>query len=164
MKIALKRDGFSFKPADEATEEAFRKVKNGEVILATYTRHRNVLHHRKLFALLRIASENSDKYNGDPISLLDDIKVVTGRCDAKLAPTHHKKWNRLLRRLKPVLEGVGLSMPTLLMVVKPHSISFEKMDQSEFEPFYEDAVQFVVREVLPGVNREDLELEVLSSF
>ena len=46
------------------------------------------------------------------------------------------------------------------MIEIPLSISFAKMDQTEFESFYERAMDFLIAEVLPGIDSADLEREV----
>ena len=164
MKIALVKSGLSYKAADEDAAKALARVKDGEVFLVDFVRHRNVKHHRKLFALLKIAADNSDDYNGNVERLLDDVKEYTGRFDAKIVPVKNTRFRRVVARLAPVLEKVGLPMPAFFVIIRPHSIAFESMDQNEFEPFYQEALDYVCAQVLPGVNREDLEMEILSSF
>ncbi len=43
----------------------------------------------------------------------------------------------------------------------PKSISFAKMDQTEFDQFFDRTVELVCKHFLPGVRDEDLRREVL---
>ena len=42
-----------------------------------------------------------------------------------------------------------------------HSLSFENMSQQEFAEFYSQAIDVIVQQIVPSLNREDLERRVL---
>ena len=44
----------------------------------------------------------------------------------------------------------------------PKSIAFASMDQTAFNDFWDKAVTFIVTKVIPGMNRDALETEILS--
>ena len=47
------------------------------------------------------------------------------------------------------------------LVPVPKSISYHDMpDNAEFKKFFDDAVDFICRKIIPGLNRSDLEREV----
>jgi hypothetical protein len=47
-----------------------------------------------------------------------------------------------------------------MLVAIPKSIAFHKMDQTEFEAFYDRCIDKIARHFLPGVKSEDLRREV----
>jgi len=108
------------------------KTKLNQGVMIEPRRPRNLQHHKKLFALLKIAVDN---WPGDEPTtiegLLGAIKISGGHYD--VVQTKKGVWKI------------------------PKSINFESMDQKEFEPFYEHAI-LVISRVL-GVPPEDLERE-----
>ena len=132
-KLVLRKHLGSLRPADEQSEDWLRKIANGEYIMVEARKPRNILHHRKLFALLNLVVENIDQ----PITvemLLGIIKLRTGYCDV----------------IQTARGEVAL----------PRSIAFESMDQIAFGEFYDKAIGFIIQEILP-VSRDELENEVL---
>lgn len=125
----------ALRPADRVAEEAFAKVKPGEVVRVEMKRPRNAKHHRKYWALLALVVDNLDQ-SVSVETLHDWMKLKVGCV-------------RLLRTKSGLVE-------------LPGSISFEKMDQSQFEEFYEKALQYVLTEILPGVGKKELEEEVFA--
>ena len=124
------------RPDDVQAEEALRSVGQGEVVALVLKRPRNSKHHRKFFALLKLVYENQEHYESMD-ALLIALKVALGHCF-------------------PVILRTGQT------AYVPKSISFAKMSQDEFEVFYEGVVKIVVTKFLPGVNREDLEAEIMT--
>lgn len=163
MKGLIVKDGFKWALGDDAAREAFAKFKQGDELLVDFKRNRNIQHHRKLFALLKIAVDNSDAY-ASVDTLLDAIKIDTGYADVGMIKLRRDRWAGMLDKFLALFREHDIPEPTYAIVIKPQSISFASMSQDKFEPFYDAAVQFVIREVLPGIDRADLELEVLSSF
>ena len=114
-RVFIRRE-HSFVPADIHAEEMLSSVKlNGECILSRRTA-RNPAHHRRLFALLKIACDHSPHYN-DPTVLLSDLKVLTGLATMR--------FNHLTGEVYPVEE----------------SISFSAMSQARFDDWYKLAIQ-----------------------
>ena len=132
-KLVLRKHLGSLRPADEQSEDWLRKIANGECIMVEARKSRNIQHHRKLFALLKLVVENIDQ----PITvdmLLGIIKLRTGYCDV----------------IQTAKGDVAL----------PKSIAFESMDQTQFSEFYDKAIGFIIQEILP-VSRDELENEIL---
>jgi hypothetical protein len=121
-------------PCDDVASAALAKIKHGAVVQVEIKRPRNILHHRKFFALLNLVFENQDKYE-EPEHLLAALKTSVGHCD--FLPGHNG-----------------------MLVAIPKSIAFHKMDQTEFEAFYDRCVDKIARHFLPGVKSEDLRREV----
>jgi cell division FtsZ-interacting protein ZapD len=85
-------------------------IPEGEVLKCKISRPRNSQHHRKFFALLNIVYQNQDHYNS--------IDVMRSILTMKAGFYNEIKTDK------------GL-------VFLPASISFAKMDQQEFNQFYE---------------------------
>jgi hypothetical protein len=123
----------SFVPADVHAEEMLNSVKlNAECILSRRTA-RNVAHHRRLFALLKVACDHSTRYS-DPVVFLSDLKVLTGLATMR--------FNYLTGEVYPVEQ----------------SISFSAMSQSRFDEWYKLATEKISEHL--GIDIETLAAEV----
>ena len=120
-------------PIDDAGAAVFRGITPGEIVSIELKRPRNLKHHRKFFAMLQIVLENQDYYKSLD-DLLDVCKLAVGHC--RTVMTKHGP------------------------VRIPESISFAAMDQSAFDAFYDRVVVWVAGEVIPGLERRDLDEEV----
>ena len=109
-------------------EEWLRKTKLEQGVMIEPRRPRNTAHHKKLFALLALAVSNWP-VETTTNALLGLIKLKTGHCD-------------------PIQGKHGIAYI-------PRSISFESMDEDEFCPFYDAALQLI--SIALGVSIEDLE-------
>ena len=136
MKGAWRKTIGGLKPADALAEEVFNGLPLNAEVMAEVTRPRNLGHHKKLFALLKIIRDNQDFYKTTD-DVLDALKVATGH------------WY-------PMKTQTGQT------VAKTKSIAFAKMDQIAFNEFWDAVVSVVVTRFLPGVNRDDLEAEILT--
>ncbi len=124
-------------PSDKATHDAISKFQHNDIVVATVKRPRNPRHHAKLFAMLQIVWEGTavqDKYPNKE-NLLDALKLALGYCE-------------------PV------RLPNGECAMKVKSIAFESMDQAAFEKFYDAAVDVILTQLVPHLNREDLAREV----
>ncbi len=93
------------------------KTKLEQGVLIDPRRPRNINHHRKFFALLRLAVENWPVEITQE-ALLGLIKIKIGHAN-------------------PVQSADG----TIHYI--PRSINFESLDQQEFEPFYDSALKLI---------------------
>lgn len=124
-----------------------------------------------------IGSSSADQETLDKLPANVDLRI-----DAK-APRdggYHRFYWALLGKIQQNLpESVNLDLEALHSVVKmgagctypvrlpdgtfyelPRSISFSKMDETEFREFMDRAIAFIVTSLIPGMDREVLELEV----
>ncbi|NMC98892.1 MAG: DUF1367 family protein [Bacteroidales bacterium] len=102
---------------DESMLEDFLKLENGFYYIEL-KRQRNILHHRKFFAILKIWAE----YKGiDLSSALVVLKILLGEVET--------------------VEYMGKK------IVIPKSISFESMDEVEFTEFYNKAILFLATDM-----------------
>lgn len=130
----FRRQMGALRPVDAAGEQALADIPQGELVRVTIRRPRNVLHHRKWFALLNVIFPHQSLYPTQE-TLLAAIKVALGYGDT-------------------------VKLPDGRTIIVPGSISFAKMDQTAFTSFYDRAVNLIVTKIIPGVGREDLEREV----
>lgn len=136
MQILLaKTSSYRLGPADEAAEKVIRRWGKGEAIVCEVKRARNPGGHRKAYALLRLVFENQNKY-----STIDDLLT-----EIKLRAGHYDEYVTTRGEL----------------VYTPRSISFAELDEDEFVEFYDKMIDAMIKHILPGVGREDLEDEVL---
>lgn len=136
MRVLLAKHFNSFRPIDEAGTELLRKIGQGEIVAVELKRPRNVQHHRLFFALLTLVWEQMDHDRYPTIEdLLDAVKLCIG---------HRRR----------------IELPSGKIHFVPKSISFARMDQSEFAAFYDRVCDLIAREFLPGVTSADLRAEV----
>ena len=98
-----------------ADQKELDKIKPGEIVKVTIKKGRNLLHHRKFFALANVVFNNSEGFKSVE-QLLYATKKSLGYVEDQILFTGE------------VVENVK-------------SISFEKMDQIEFGEFYTGAVK-----------------------
>lgn len=124
------------KPADGRAEELLGKVKLGGTVEVEWKQPRNLKMLRLYWALCQLVAENTEGYNPDNVS--DLIKLGTGHYTPLRMPTKD-----------------GQSVIHYM----PKSISFAAMDQTQFDKFFDSAINFVIQRLLP-VSKSDLEREV----
>lgn len=117
-------------PTDDAGRDAIRGIGQGEIVSVDVKRPRNLMFHRKFFAMLKIILENQPYYRS-----MDDLLDV-----CKLAIGHYRTIETKFGQVKI-----------------PSSISFAAMDDAAFQEFYNRAVVWVCEEVVPGLKRGDLD-------
>lgn len=137
MKALFQRVGNNLVPDNPHALETLKKIKDGDYVDVDIRRNRNPYHHRKLFALLGLIYENQTHY---------------GTIDELL--TAFKFWIRHVDVVE-IQEGGHLVRHEY-----PKSIAWDKMDQTEFEQFYNSLVEFVTTSVIPGLDDEQLETEI----
>lgn len=130
--LVVRREGYALHPVGEHSVRVLESLRSGEH-LAKLSRPRNLKHHKKFFAFLRMIQDAAQPFTTSD-QLLAAIKVATGRMDL-------------------------FQLPTGLVVASPKSISFGAMDQTEFDRFYADAVT-VIEQLVPGLTRDVIDREL----
>lgn len=134
----MKRGLRGLEPADDAGLDLLRHLKQGELVRAEITKPRNVRFHRKFFALLNLVWSATGEWSSVE-DLLIELKVRLG----------------LTKEI--VIRQTG-------EVVKvPGSISFAKMDETQFSEFYEKALRELCV-MAGGIDSDILRQEVLSQL
>jgi hypothetical protein len=129
-----KRPDGALEPTDDLGRQVVGRISAGAVVRAEVKRPRNIGHHRKLWALVTLIYENQTRYR-TPEDLLGVLKVAAG---------HYTT----------VATADG-------EIRVPNSVSFSAMDQTEFERFWDRVVTVVCEQIVPGMDREDLERELM---
>lgn len=118
----------SFVPANSEEREVvrLRGYKLGTVMRAEFHHIRNAKFHRLVMKILGIVVENSDRLlNTD--QLLTEIKIKLGRVDTTIDQSNGRVYYTL------------------------QSISFDDMDQDEFDKFYAELKPLLARDYFGGV-------------
>jgi hypothetical protein len=123
-------------PIDDAGKDALASLGVGEIVRVKLSRPRNLGHHRKFFSMIQLVFENQEKFPTLE-HLLTAVKIEAG-------------W----------YEDVPIEVSGKLVYL-PKSISFAKMDQNQFELFYEKAIAACCR-LLPHMNADDIRQEVIA--
>lgn len=135
MVLLRKTLGAKLEPVDDAGRDALSRIAAGNVVRAEITRPRNLAHHRKYWALISLIYQNQTRYQS-PEELNDAIKVHVGHASVMV-----------------LRDGTEVRVPK--------SIAFHAMNQDEFDSFYSRVIDCVVSEIIPGLNRGDLERELM---
>jgi hypothetical protein len=121
------------RPEDAAGEEAMRAYAIDDVMMVEIRKPRNLAHHRLYWGLMAKVWENTDYPSVEALS--GAIKVAAGIRTEFTLPNGTVGWI-------------------------PGSISFAKMDQTEFSEFYNKVCDLIAAHFLPGVTSEELKHEV----
>lgn len=132
--MLTKTIGGQLRPADALAEEALKGLSQGEVYKVKLSKPRNGKHHRKFMALCKIILDNTERYDA-----MEDVITMF-----KIATGHFK-------------EHTGKHGEVIYI---PKSISFAKMDQLEFNAFYDRCINKTVRHILVGLPESDLRNEI----
>ena len=135
MKLNLTKQNGTLIPFDDTARDAIAKWKEGEFLELEVKKPRNSQYHRKFFKLLAIVLQNTDAFKSLD-ELLGYVKIETGWVDIIT-------YNHMAFRL-------------------PKSIAFHKMDNTEFDIFYNKAVD-VCLQMVP-MDKEDLATEIAERF
>lgn len=123
-------------PADQKAYAKFKRfidaLAMGEMFQLDFSVPRNLAHHKKFFALVGLLAEMSDVYDNKDKALAA-IKIAAGHCEFIPNPL------------------------SIELIALPKSISFAEMDQLAFDAFYENAVNGVLKFLLPTMNRVDFD-------
>lgn len=133
-KIILRRRGLALVPEHEADIDLIRRIPRGAEVMVEIRQPRNLQHHKLFRALLAKVIEAGAPFQNDD-ALLFWIKHKLGFVDRMLCP-----------------DGTVLEMPK--------STNFESMDQTKFRQFFEQAIELICTEVIPGLEVSALVAEI----
>ena len=171
-KVNLIRNGRSFAPATEQDEELLKRVRTGEVIACEFTKPRNPQFHRRFFALLNLAYEYwvpdgglmpqqelfgitglakyiAAKMPGVDAQALSKEYVtmqITGRSEKY--PAVEKDFELFREWIISESGHSELKQTPRGIVKKAKSISFARMDETEFNGLYKSVFNVAWRHML----------------
>ena len=136
MDIYCRVTDIGLVPMYDSDYDEKQRLKVGDTVLCSIKRPRNYEFHKKFFALLRLTVTNL------PHLIQQQMKIFTEE--------------DMLDCLK-----VDLGLYTTVwhggkQIIKTGSISFAKMDESEFERFFQRSVDVILRIYLRGTDRQAL--------
>lgn len=136
----MRRQGARLVPVSMVDEEALNDIPEGKDLTVTVARQRSTKQHRFFWALLNKVCENHDTYRRAE-QLLLWLKIRMG-----------------------YVENIQFHDGNVCWI--PQSISFNAMDQIEFKKFFDAALDVIVNEVIPGMDRDELirEVEAMLGF
>ena len=129
----VKTDKGYFLPMYNSDREVADKIHPGEELKCKVTRPRNVLFHKKYFALLNLGYENQEQYDN-----FEDYREVT---------IMKAGFYRRIVTDKGVL-------------FKAHSISFSGMDGMEFEDLYSKTIDVIAKQL--DISNEQVLQEIIN--
>ena len=138
MKLKLLNTDGGLKPMYDEDYEEKKKLKRGQVYVASISIFRNVSFHRKYFSLLGCAWEylteaQQEFYHNNREYFRKSLEVSAGYCDVI--------YNHKLKTFVDI----------------PKSVAFDKMDESEFQNLYRDVKHIINNIILTHISEEEFE-------
>jgi len=125
--LVMRRTETGLEPVGNA--DALAKIKIGAQVLVKISNPRSIKQHRLFFGLLTYVA-NATEFE-TPEAFLIALKVAMGRYDL-------------------------VKLPNGKVVPHAQSISFASMDGEKFRVFFDDALNLICRDVLPGMSPEEM--------
>lgn len=129
----------ALEPADRWSSAALREkgLKRGDIVAASLAKARNPGFFRKAHALATLLRENLDEFSHlKQHAILKRLQVEADIC---------------CEYMQLVMPGVG---PVAYRI--PQSLSFEKMEETDFEAFYEGICQHVSKTYWPSMSPKEI--------
>lgn len=137
MKLSLRRQARALIPADTASTKLIEQMPFDQTFFAEVRKPRNGKAHRLYWAMCQHISEALNDAPGGTTwtqeMVSDRLKLATGRADVIPLP-------------RSLADHYGAAMGGTLVGLKPQSIAFHKMDDSEFSAFLQDCLRYVENE------------------
>ena len=127
MKIALIKHFNGLKAAYNSDLENLKKLKEGVIYEVNIKKPRNLMFHRKFFALINLVFENQETFDNS-----EDLRYYL-----IMKAGFYKK----------------VKTPTGEMFI-PKSLKFDKMDNVEFEEVYNGVIKVIEKELL--ITKQDI--------
>lgn len=136
MKLFLLNTSEGLKPCYDEDYDNKKRLKLGETYQADIKLARNVDFHRKYFKLINLAWEYQDErmqkhFNDNKESFRKSVQIAAGRYEP-IYNIHKKEWEQ-----------------------NATSIAFDKMDQLEFDEFYERVKDVLFQIFLTHIKEEE---------
>ena len=123
--------------SDSRSLDRLSKFRQGDIVTADIRRPRNPKHNAKFWVLMDTvwqSTEIQDRY-ASPRALAKAIELALGYFDT-------------------------IELPDGTRGQAIHSLNFESMSQDDFSEFYQQAIDVIVEQLVPHLNRDDLAREV----
>ena len=127
--ITMRRTAIGLEADNDMAIAELAKIKVGADVLVKVSKPRSLAQHRLFWSVLTHVSD-ATAYDG-PEQLLVALKVALGRFDL-------------------------MKLPNGKVVPVPQSVAFASMPGDEFRRFFDDAMNLICRDVLPGVSVDEI--------
>ena len=117
-------------PADDTSRAALNKIKIGEKVKIKFTRHRNYENHKRFFAFLKTTFDMQEHFT---------------------EMEHYRRW--LIMKAGYYYTIVAPNGNTIFM---PQSISFDAMEEPEFQELFSACIDVFLRELGKGITEDEL--------
>jgi hypothetical protein len=134
LRKMMTLNGVALVPVAPIDRDELVKLPTGVDLAAAITRPRSGRHHRFFMALCQLVVDNNDYYLSVD-QFLTWLKVRMGHVEEVVFHNGQIWW-------------------------QTKSISFEKMDQTEFREFFDRALDIILKDVLKGADKAELLAEV----
>lgn len=143
MKLLLLNTREGLKPLTDDDYDEKKKLKIGEIYEVTIKKPRNLAFFRKYWALLKCAWEYLDErqqefFKNNIEVFRKSLEITAGWCEP-LFDLETQKW-----------------------VHAPKSISFEKMNESEFNTLYNNVRDILFKAIIPNISKEEFERNLVN--
>src|SRR6266702_6241273 len=139
MRAVVKKKNNALHPVDDRSLKFFSRIPEGKnVLVEINSRPRNLRHLRLYWAIVRFLQQHVFEHKDEEIIHLS-IKLATG------------------------LVYMFRNVDTGDILFGPKSISFNNMDQEQFDQFFDAAVETIAKRWLPpGTTKESVRQELFS--
>lgn len=143
MEILCRVTAQGLVPMYDSDYEEKKQLSVGETVLCTIKKPRNYEFHKKFFALVRLTLDNLPEQMVSALGIYNEADM--------------------LNCLKLDLGLYDVFRYGSRQLIKPRSISFAAMDETEFHKFYDRCVDIILQTYLRGTDRHSL-LEEIERF
>lgn len=143
MEILCRVTSAGLVPMYDSDYDEKKRLREGETVLCIIKKKRNYEFHKKFFALVRLTLDNLPERLEQMLSIRNEEDMLT--CFKLDLGLYRKVWHG------------GVSSICL------GSISFDKMDELEFQAFYDKCIDLILTKYLRHTKREEL-LEEIDRF
>ena len=134
MILYLLNTASGLKPLYDEDFEEKKKLKIGETYKATIVHPRNILFHRKFFALIKLGFENSKMVEHSKMASETNNNVIPMTEDS-------------YRKLALIKSGfANIYQTNKGLFVEAQSMSFDSMDEATFQDVYSKVLDFVIKD------------------
>ena len=134
MEAIFKKQNGALVPDHMEAAELLTKMPEGAYVKVCYSKKRNYENHKRFFAFLRIAFDNQDFYD-DPKKFRQAIQMIGGHYD------------------ELIIQAADGSISTHYI---PKSISFEEMDETEFQDLFAKCINGFIRRYGNGITEKEM--------
>jgi hypothetical protein len=146
MQIAMHCTGQALIPIDDVSEEFLLK-RAGKDVMVKIIVARNVKHNAWAHKLFAMVADNHPTFTTID-AVKNEIKLRAGFVTPEIITV------RVNRDVKAGERATAINF-------RPRSTSFHEMDEMEFRDFMQKAIRIVCTDLLPGIEQEDIAMEIL---